>query len=286
MSRLARFTLVLCLATTGLLPAWAKEDIPAATVRAEVVGSASVATLPAAPQLIPFASEEGMARLARATAKADFPSLANQFEAQSNAAFCGPTSTAIVLNALFYQTPQLPRDRSRLRPEDTQYAPQGFDLSVPRFTQDNVIGKAQGPYAKTRAQVLGEPVVINGNSTRDDGYQLRQLNEMLRANGALTRLVVVDDTLPEATIRQDLIENLQRSGDYVLVNYRRKEAGQRGGGHISPLGAYDAASDSFLLMDVNPAAAGWVWMPTANLIQGMRTRDVLENRGYVLILGR
>mgnify|MGYP000735807889 CR=1 FL=1 len=34
------------------------------------------------------------------TSKVDFPALANQFEPQSNAAFCGPTSAAIVLNAL------------------------------------------------------------------------------------------------------------------------------------------------------------------------------------------
>jgi Phytochelatin synthase len=62
--------------------------------------------------------------------------------------------------------------------------------------------------------------------------------------------------------------------------------GQRGGGHISPLGAYDAASDSFLVLDVNPASAGWVWMPTATLVQGMRTFDTVENRGYVVVDSR
>ena len=50
-----------------------------------------------------------------------------------------------------------------------------------------------------------------------------------------------------------------------------------------PLGAYDAASDSFLVLDVNPAAAGWVWMPTTALIGAMRTFDTVENRGYVLV---
>ena len=35
-------------------------------------------------ELIPFSSDEGLARLARSTAKVDFPVLANQFEAQSN----------------------------------------------------------------------------------------------------------------------------------------------------------------------------------------------------------
>ena len=57
-------------------------------------------------------------------------------------------------------------------------------------------------------------------------------------------------------------------------------------GHISPLGAYDAQSDSFLVLDVNPAAGGWVWMPSATLIRGMRTFDTVENRGYVVVTPR
>ena len=48
-------------------------------------------------------------------------------------------------------------------------------------------------------------------------------------------------------------------------------------------GAYDAASDSFLVLDVNPAAAGWVWMPFETLVRGMRTHDTVENRGYVVV---
>jgi hypothetical protein len=232
--------------------------------------------------LVAFASDEGLERLARSDAKVDFPHLANQFEAQSNAAFCGPTSAAIVLNAAYGRRQDLPRDRSRLRSEDFQYAPGGFDPTVPRYTQDNVIAKGQ----KSRAQVLGQPVIINGKETRDYGYQLRQLDELLRANGLVTRLTVVDETKSEGEIRAELIANLRRPGDYVVVNYRREEVGQRGGGHISPVGAYDAQSGSFLILDVNPSAAGWVWMPTAALVRGMRTFDMVENRGYILIESR
>jgi hypothetical protein len=39
-------------------------------------------------------------------------------------------------------------------------------------------------------------------------------------------------------------------------------------------------------MDVNPASAGWVWMPIATLIKGMRTFDTVENRGYILVQAR
>lgn len=234
------------------------------------------------PGLVAFASDEGLARFARASAKVDFPPLANQFEAQLNGAFCGPTSAAIVLNAVRNRSADLPRDHGRLKPDDLRNVPSGYDPIVPRYTQDNVIA----PGEKTRAQVLGEPVTINGKPMRDFGYQLRQFDQMLRANGLATRMVVVDERVSEAQIRADLAQNLQRPDDYVIVNYRREAVGQRGGGHISPLGAYDAVSDSFLVLDVNPAAAGWVWMPTAALIKGMRTFDTVENRGYVLVSPR
>ena len=262
----ARVVLAACLAASFVPAALARDEAP----------------ITAAQTLVPFNSEEGLARLVRSAAKVDFPALANQFEPQSNGAFCGPTTTAIVLNTVRGRSADLPRDRSRLRPEDLQFAPAGFDPSVPRFTQDNVIGKS----LKTRAQVLGEPVLINGKLTRDFGYQLRQLDELLRAHDLATRLVVVDDTVTDADIRRDLAVNLERAGDYVVVTYRRSEVGQVGGGHISPLGAFDAESDSVLVLDVNPASAGWVWMPLSSLIRGMRTFDMVENRGYILVQSR
>ena len=112
---------------------------------------------------------------------------------------------------------------------------------------------------------------------RDPGYQLRQFDQMLRANGLATRLVVVDDGMPDNSIRDDLVQNLRRRDDYGVVNYRREAVGQHGGGHISPLAAYDVVTDSFLVLDVNPTAAGWVWMPAHTLIKGMRTFDTVEN---------
>jgi hypothetical protein len=258
-----RLVLALILAAVQFSGAFAEDAPPGSVVQ----------------ELVPFSSDEGLARLARSTAKVDFPALANQFEAQSNPAFCGPTSAAIVLNAVRGRSPDLPRDRSRLREEDLRYVPKNYDPTIPRFTQDNVITKGQ----KTRAQVLGEPLTINGKQITDYGYEVRQLDEMLRANGVITQLTIVDDNKVEQDIRAELVDNLKRRGDYVIVAFLREAVGERGGPHISPVGAYDAESDSFLILDVNPASADWVWMPTKTLIRGMRTFDKVENRGYILI---
>jgi hypothetical protein len=266
MSLLARVVLVVLLATAVIPQTLARDEATPVPVQTLVV----------------FNSDEGLARLARATAKVDFPALANQFEAQSNIAFCGPTTAAIVLNAVRSGSHDLPHDHSRLHPDDLRYIPSGLDLTVPRFTQDNVISKG----AKSRAQVLGEPVTVDGKQVADPGYQLRQFDELLRAHDLVTPLVVVDDKKSEEEIRADFVENLKHAGDYVVVNYRRENVGQRGGAHISPLGAYDAETDSVLVMDVNPASAGWVWMPIATLVKGMRTFDTVENRGYILVQPR
>lgn len=261
MSLLTRLVLAVLLAATLATPVLARDEAPATDAQG----------------LVTFASEDGLARLARSSAKIDFPALANQFEAQTNAMFCGPTTAAIVLNAVRTRSSELPRDRSRLRADDLRYIPGTIDPVIPRYTQDNVITK--GP--KTRAQVMGEPITVDGKQIKDFGYQLRQFDELLKAHALHTRLVIVDDKKSEKEMRTDLVENLKRLGDYVVVNYWRKAVGQQGGGHISPLGAYDAESDSFLVLDVNPASAGWVWMPTTTLVNGMRTLDTVENRGYI-----
>jgi hypothetical protein len=266
MSLLTRVGFMALLAVTLTNSAFARDEVPAA----------------AAQGLVSFASDEGLARLARSAAKVDFPVLANQFEAQTNSIFCGPTTAAIVLNAVRVRSAGLPRDHSRLRAEDLRNITDGYDPVIARFTQDNVIN----PGPKTRAQVMGDLMTINGKKLRDFGYQARQFEAMLKANAVRTRLVIVDDKMPEETIRIDLVENLKRRGDYVAVNYLRSAAGQEGGGHISPLGAYDAESDSFLVLDVNPDNTGWVWMPAATLVKGMRTFDKFENRGYIQVESR
>jgi hypothetical protein len=260
---LARLALALLLAAVPF-PAFALDNPPAAATQA----------------LVPFASDEGLARLARSNARVDFPMLANQYEEELDDTFCGPASAAMVLNAVNARSGNLPKDMSRLHPDDLKYLPPGVDPISPRYTQDNVLVKSP----KTRAQVLGEPMTVNGKEVvRDYGFHVRQLDALLRANGLSTTLVIVDYAKSEQDIRADLIENLERPGDYVIVSYLRDAVGQHGRGHISPLGAYDAESDSFLVLDVNPSRAGWVWMPIATLIKGMRTFDAGEYRGYILI---
>ena len=111
----------------------------------------------------------------------------------------------------------------------------------------------------------------------------QQLANLLKLHDLDVKIRVVDDNLTNEMIKAEIVQNLSMPDDYVLVNYTRKALDQKGGGHISPVAAYDNESDLFLVMDVNPNRAFWIWIKSADLIGAMKTFDTIENRGYLLI---
>jgi len=235
-----------------------------------------------ADTLVPFASPESISRLEHSQAKVDFFHLANHYEGQTNKAFCGPTSATVVLNALRADNEKIekPEDPS-LFPAEVKGIPlpKGMDPLFHRYTQNNFFEK--GSAVKTKEEVFGKPKTEGGK--RDGGIQLRQLAAMLSAHGLDVQLRIADEKLTDAQIRAELVKNLQTENDYVIINYHRPTLGQRGGGHISPVAAYDAKSDSFLILDVNPNGQTWVWAQGDALLKSLRTKDVEENRGYLLV---
>ena len=251
--------------------------VPLFSSFAEDTQSAGVATI----ELIPWQSEEGVIRFERSKHKTDFFQLANHFESQSNKIYCGVASSAIILNALRLGKEDivLPKDESLLSKDKRRYLPPRLDPIFRRYTQQNLFNKE----AKTELQVLGQPLKIGSDIQTDYGIQIRQLHALLASHGLDVLLRVVADDLSEDAVKAELITNLTTKDDYVLVNYTRKALGQKGGGHISPLAAYDKLSDSFLIMDVNPNASDWVWVFASDLIAAMRSFDTIENRGYVLV---
>ena len=75
---------------------------------------------------------------------------------------------------------------------------------------------------------------------------------------------------------------------YVIVNYLRRSLGQERGGHISPLAAYDAETDRFLVLDVSRYKYPPIWVEAAALYAAMNTPDSdnqNRTRGFVLVGG-
>jgi len=234
-------------------------------------------------ELIKWGSDEGVRRLESSKYKVDFFPLANNFESQTNKIFCGPATAAIILNAFRVRNSslKLPIDDSVMSKVDRKNLSAFFNPLFNRYTQNNIF-KVRG---KTKAQVLGEPMKVGQKTKKkkDFGFQLAHYAALFELHDIKVVKRSVTDSLSRKSIKKEMLSNLSTKNNYVIVNYARKSLGQKGGGHISPIGAYHKKSDSFLIMDVNPNKADWVWVKADDLITAMNTFDTVENRGYLLV---
>ena len=92
---------------------------------------------PGSPVLVDWTAPASQSRLARSAHKVDFFPLSNHFIGQDNKIFCGPTSVAIVLNALRPRHPDAPLTTHSLTPEDRAWMRAGsnpFRANTHRIT--------------------------------------------------------------------------------------------------------------------------------------------------------
>jgi hypothetical protein len=217
--------------------------------------SARAETLPLPEGLIALDTPEGEALLIGAEARRDYFPLAMHFVTQVNPAFCGPASISMVLNAL--NVPRPPSD---------------LTVGLGMFDQANVFN------AKTEA-VKPQAEILQG------GMTLEQLAGMLEAHGLKVETHHAADVTLEKFRNQSsaaIADNFR----FVLVNYLRSAIGQETGGHISPLAAYDADTDRFLILDVSRYKYPPIWVSASALFDAMNTPDSDaggRTRGYIVV---
>lgn len=114
------------------------------------------------------------------------------------------------------------------------------------------------------------------------GMTLAELAGFLMAHGAAVELRYADAVTVEA-FREAVGRNLRAPDDFMLVNYQREVLGQRRVGHISPVAAYDQASDSVLILDTATYNYPATWVPLARLHAAMAETDSASGRarGFV-----
>lgn len=218
-----------------------------------VPGASQTLELP--PGLVAFDAPEGQTLLLNSEAMNDFWPLSMQFVTQVNQAYCGVASLVMVLNGLEIAAP-----------ESSQYAPYRV------FTQENFFDNADARR------------VITPEGVARQGITLEELGGLLQSYGVNAQVVhSTDTTLDE--FRRRAVNNLDEPGNFILVNYLRREIGQERGGHISPLAAYDQESDRFLLLDVARYKYPPVWVRAEDLWRAMNTVDSTsgQTRGFVLV---
>ena len=104
-------------------------------------GHATESADPRPAALVEWESGESTKRISRSSHKTDFFPLSNLFISQDNRIFCGPVSSAIVLNALRLGKKEgLPRDRRSIAEDEMAWLPQGADPGFfGKYTPYNVL---------------------------------------------------------------------------------------------------------------------------------------------------
>jgi hypothetical protein len=220
-----------------------------------VCSLASADSLPLAPDLIDLTSRHGEQLLLESDARRPYLPLTAHFVTQKNQAYCGVASISMVLNALGLPAPVTP-----------EYAPFGL------FTQDNVLNEAT-------ERILPQAVLAK------QGMTLDQLGALLEVHSVKASVWHASDISLRA-FRHLAVHTLAQPGQHVLVNYLRKSIGQERGGHISPIAAYDAESDRFLILDVSRYKYPPIWVKAHQLYDAMNTPDSdnqNRSRGFVIV---
>lgn len=227
----------------------------AAALLGLLVAGAGAETLPLPHGLVALASPQGQDYLWESSAHQAYLPLASHFVTQKTLAYCGVASMVMVLNALPVPAPSSP-----------EYEP------YRTFTQDNLLD------ARTDA-ILPRDVLAK------QGMTMEQFSALLALQPVSVEMHHASDSRLDA-FRAAATDALGRPDHFVIVNFLRRAIGEQSGGHWSPLAAYDAKTDRFLLLDVARYKYPPVWVTAAALFDAMNTPDAdngNHTRGYVLV---
>lgn len=175
------------------------------------------------------------------------------FECQENLTYCGVASGVISLNLA-----------GACAPESSRHP------SYKLWTQENFLtSKAES--------------VVKERQIRKSGMSLSQFSQLLIANGLKNAKAFHADSMALSEFRYSLIQSM-RDEKFVVLNYQRKNIGQDGGGHFSPIAAYSESGDSFLVLDVARYRYGPVWVSVDRLFESCCTVDdsTGKSRGFLV----
>ena len=205
-------------------------------------------------------SEAGEQLLLTSQARRDYLPLSLEFVTQDNLAYCGVATLVMILNALDIEAPVAPNHQIP-----------GL-VSYRFFTQENVFDNE-----KTHDVIKPELIARQGMT-------LKELGGLFQSYPVVVQTFHGEE-VSLAQFRKLAVQNLQESGNFLIVNYSRKSLGQKGGGHISPIAAYHEQSDQFLILDVARYRYSPVWVEAETLWSAMNTVDSAsgKTRGFILL---
>jgi hypothetical protein len=228
---------------------------------------------PLPSRLTSLLSDKGQRLLDGCNPCRSYPAIAASFATAVAQAFCGVASSITVLNA-----------NAAPKPLTDPYTP------YPYFTQCNIFNSK----ALSRLDLY---------TVSNEGLTLAQATWLLNAQAGVCATCfhagradgpAVAQNVPGCEIagsdgqfRSTARHVLGRAQRYLLVNFSRATLSDddTGGGHFSPLAAYDGRADDLLLMDVARYKYPPFWVDTDLLWQAMATTDTSSgrHRGYIMV---
>jgi hypothetical protein len=124
---------------------------------------------------------------------------------------------------------------------------------------------------------------VEASRVAREGMTLEQLHGLLASVGTGVRRYH-GESLSLEQLRWLLRRGLSERTDRLLANYDRRALGQKGGGHISPLAAYDPDQDRVLILDVARYRYPAVWVATPDLWRAIRSIDTSAGRSRGLVI--
>lgn len=204
--------------------------------------------------LVSLLEPQGQARIRLAEANTSFLPLSAYFETQKNQAFCAVASSVMILNALNIQRP-----KNRFYPD------------FPYFNQEEFFNSI-------------DPKLANPETVSKEGMTFEQLAAVLQ-QFPVSVTAYRGDTLSVEQFRETIRGTLSSKDQFALLNFYRPSIGEIGGGHWSPLAAFDVKSDSVLILDVARYKYPPLWVPVTRLYEAAQKVDNTSGvaRGLLVI---
>jgi hypothetical protein len=207
---------------------------------------------------------------------ANYPAIAASFTTQITQAFCGVASSVTVLNA-----------SPARKPQTAPYRPYRY------FTQCNIFNdraKKQldlDTVSKEGLTLAQATYLLNAQEGVDATCYHADRSATVAAGSAAGGVPGCRTATSAAEFRAAAEHALDLPRRYLLVNFSRATLSDdnTGGGHFSPLAAYNSTADELLLMDVARYKFPPFWVDTDLLWDAMATTDTSSgrHRGYIVV---
>ncbi len=229
-------------------------------------------------------SPQGMKRFEESLFKNDFYQLANYYQPQINPLYCSIATSVILLNAM-HPNDEIPSQAvGEVRRPDSEG---GTIIEYHSYSQLSFLNEKTDKIKKRDIIQLKAPLNIkSGKKIYDAGLSLSDFSDILsQVYGLKSKVKSLkrNDQKSVNVFREELKKYLSDSENFVVVNFDGTVLGTKTSGHFSPVGAYDQATDSVLIMDVALHKNPWYWAPLTKLYDAMNTRDGYVYRGYAVV---